>query len=393
MLKVSKYILLLFLGVLILPVLLFASNQEKPLNFFNVRTAAMGGAYVAIADDNYALVSNPAGLIQQKTSRWKLLEFQMGIGEEILDRLDEIQEIANDLEGEEQTEALGDLVPLKSNFKLSGSFLNYTGPSLSFLDFLGSNFGVGGFAQSSMKGDLLRPTLPTVVAEGYADIAFVLGFAKPLDLDWVPAENAFGYSLKYINRTYTPEFRQSATSIINDEIDPPEYSNASGFAIDLGLLSNTDIPYIGNAKLGFVVQNIGGTLSGKSYDVSGNVIDSSYQETLPITSKIGIAWNPNLDVDWPVVSLLNGKLTVAADYDLFIPEITFWERVHMGAEKRLFNDIFAIRFGSNQGYITWGAGVDFFMFHMNYAYYLEEIGSKVGDDPATYHIMDMSFTI
>ena len=69
------------------------------------------------------------------------------------------------------------------------------------------------------------------------------------------------------------------------------------------------------------------------------------------------------------------------------------KKVHLGTEISL--PLIDLRAGINQGYTTYGAGFDFFLFKVDAAYYKEELGVYPGQTPDTrYEIgisLDLSF--
>lgn len=380
-------IIAILVGLSLLTGMCFAAT---PLQFTGVRQAAMGNAFVALADDINALHANPAGLTQFSGVHFNTLSLQANLSTDFLDKQGILQSAMNNNNEQDQTEILGSLVPLKLGLELSGPLpLTYTGSAPNFLNFLGSNMGIGGFAKTRFRGELVRPTLPTIVADANLDLALILGFAKKWDKGLIPFNSSIGYSLKYVNRYSTPQFRQSATEILNGSaIGKGESVNVSGFGLDVGTLVEVNAPYIGDATVGFVLQNIVGSLSGETKDVSGNVSNSAYSETLPITAKIGFAVIKDLKVDWQFIApLINGKTTFAADYDLFWPNASFFKRLHFGAEKKVLGDRLALRAGLNQGFLTAGFGVDLYVVNINYAYFCEEAGSEIGVNPYDYHII------
>ena len=379
---------------LIFSLMVSIAFANTPLHFVGIRQAAMGGAVVAIADDINALHANPAGLVQIDGFHLNLMTMQESLGADILDKIGDLSTIAEGDDEQQQTEQLGSLIPLKLGFEfLLPLPLSYTGSTPAFLNILGSNMGVGGFAKGALSGEVVRPTLPTIKASARFDSAFILGFARDLPKGWIPFNTAIGYSLKYLVRWQQAEIRQSATPILNGEtIGGSDSSTISGIGMDVGSLFMYDLPWLGQATVGLVFQNIGATLTGESLDVSRNVTDSNYQETIPVTAKVGVSFTRDMSVDWPVISLLNGPILLAADYDMFWPDATLWKRLHLGAEKRILGNTIALRGGLNQGYITAGFGVDLWLFHIGYAYYVEELGNEIGIDPFDYHIIELGIS-
>ena len=68
-----------------------------------------------------------------------------------------------------------------------------------------------------------------------------------------------------------------------------------------------------------------------------------------------------------------------------------YKNIFMGIEKTVLSDTVKLRAGLHQGYPTIGVGLDIAFFHTQYAYYTEERGDKVGDNPVSYHGFDLGF--
>jgi hypothetical protein len=58
----------------------------------------------------------------------------------------------------------------------------------------------------------------------------------------------------------------------------------------------------------------------------------------------------------------------------------FWTLLHVGTEIRLLN-MFAVRAGLNQGYLTAGVGIKMFFLDLNLAVFTQELGLHLGDRP------------
>ncbi len=55
-----------------------------------------------------------------------------------------------------------------------------------------------------------------------------------------------------------------------------------------------------------------------------------------------------------------------------------WKMVHLGAELKLLNVLSAWG-GMNQGYFTFGVGLDLFVIEINMSMFTRELGSYIGD--------------
>ncbi len=70
----------------------------------------------------------------------------------------------------------------------------------------------------------------------------------------------------------------------------------------------------------------------------------------------------------------------------------FATRIHMGTEGAFWvgkNKMAALRLGLNQGYLTFGGGVNFWILKANFAYYTQETGPKIGMRPETKYIFNL----
>ena len=62
----------------------------------------------------------------------------------------------------------------------------------------------------------------------------------------------------------------------------------------------------------------------------------------------------------------------------------------VGAEKKISK--IALRGGINQGYIGGGIGINLTVFHVNYAFFGEELGEKIGYNSLLTHNIQFGFS-
>ncbi|NCC65806.1 MAG: hypothetical protein EOM15_14250, partial [Spirochaetia bacterium] len=101
----------------------------------------------------------------------------------------------------------------------------------------------------------------------------------------------------------------------------------------------------------------------------------------PWTLDAGLTWaprmgaliRPTLAVDVLDVMAMSGK----TDDDL---KRAFFEQARLGASVRVLS-LFDFRYGLNAGYQSFGVGLDLLIFHIDAAYYTQEYGNNIGDNP------------
>ena len=87
-----------------------------------------------------------------------------------------------------------------------------------------------------------------------------------------------------------------------------------------------------------------------------------------------------------------GEGEAAVDYDLVaFDKENLFKRLRMGVNKKIFWDRVSIRTGLNEGYPSIGLVIDLYIFKLNYAYYSIERGLNLGDNPESFHSLDIGF--
>lgn len=352
------------------------------LTFTNIRQMGMGSAGVAVNNGDADLYQNPALLSEVKDPYFKFPRFQAAIGTDVFDKKDTLNKLKDSSEAE-TGQILVDLTPLKiaAGAGLS-TVLSYTSPG----------FGVGVFSGSFAHGALedVEGSISQLTLYGVADVAPALGFTHKVELFNQPVE--LGISGKYIVRNtmydnvtgvdYIKMGIADLTYAINNDKLQDDLSHtysSTGFGVDIGMLTPIEL-WGAKGNFGLAVRNIGATLSGQK-TLTGNVTVDSTQ-TLPVTAVMGVSFKS----DVPFL----GEFLTAADYKLS-PGTTFFKSLSMGFEKQVLGDVLKVRSGLNQGYFVMGIGLDLAIFHLDYAYQAIELGSEAGQDPLTYHVLEMGF--
>jgi hypothetical protein len=348
------------------------------LLFNNIRKIGMGNAGVATVRDDSSLYINPAGLNAVESFHLRFPRLRAELGTDYLDNASEFNDLMDS--NNDQQAILQGLVPFKGglNFQIS--------PLASYVQ---KDFGIGAFGGIETTTQIYNKVSPTFKMQGNTDFAIAAGMSHKTSFLEHPV--ILGISGKFINRsiiyndiTGADGLKMGATELIdainddtlNDRIG--KTYGVSGFGIDLGLLTPFEF-YGQDATFGMTIRNIAGTLNGNQ-TVNNQSRDVSVE--LPITTVLGVAMSPEL----PYV----GKFDLAADYHLY-PSTSFFTGLYMGVEKKFFGNFLSLRTGLSEGYPSFGAGVDLFVAHLNYAYFSKELGSVAGKEAMSYHMVELGF--
>ena len=174
--------------------------------------------------------------------------------------------------------------------------------------------------------------------------------AKHMDINWdigwqyweMPLEMAFGFNIKMIDLSL-------------------DNKSGSGVGIDLGYILKLGLdkifvsPYYGDLSIGISTQDMLNTRI--TWDT-----DSKHKDNIARNFKIGFSYSQPLPV-------FKSSLTLAYDLDTRYNGLE-----HVGLEY-LFNNLFAVRIGSNGGYMTTGAGIYLWKLKVEYAFQSHDLGN------------------
>ena len=121
-----------------------------------------------------------------------------------------------------------------------------------------------------------------------------------------------------------------------------------------------------------------GVLAAQGRFPLGGGVSDTY--LIPMDVGVGVAFHPDLgtltNVVDPRISFDFRNIFGAIDGSAVV-----WTLLHAGAEVRLIN-MFTLRGGVNQGYLTFGGGVNLVVIDMNMAVFTRELGVHLGDRPS-----------
>lgn len=376
---------------LALPLAAFGA-AERPVNIRGIRPLGMGDAFTALADDQNLFFYNPAGSTLRTGSLLTILELSATIGKDLLDGKDFIEDNEDkmskfdELTPTEQANLINEIDRTIS--KLNPSFgvglpgTNYvSGPMGS-----GWHWGTGLFGQVSGSFRLNADIVPSLDYDINADGIIPINISKRFEnVKHVPGKIGVGANLKLINRAQIKEDRVSFLQL--EDFSSPQLQRGSGYGADLGLI------YQPNDRWSYGLTNMDFLGTKIDYDQvdaeKGFTMKPKRSATIKPRWNIGAAWTP--------IKITKSRLTLAADIKDFANADdkvffqdgfwadTAWTHVHLGAEYRWL--CFRLRAGANQGYPTFGLGLDIPVLKLDYTYYSDELGRTAGTTKQTNHML------
>ena len=348
-LKESNGLWVLVLVMFLLVSVPGVSAKEYPTLYRGVRPLGMGGAFTAVADDENALFYNPAGLSDLSTLRMGILNPLVEVSENTLDMIDDAQDTDFDDTGE-TVEFLRDYVGEHQH--LRASLLPNVGFNLG-----GCGIMVAGLAQATVDLDVRNPVWPEAHVDTVTDVGLLAGIGLKLPFTGLRA----GASIKFISRESLEEI-YTATDIASDDFEDQvddDTNSGSGIGIDAGAIYTLPFVEIVDLDVGLAIQNVPEMEMGDA-------------KPLETQANLGLAAKKSF-AGFDLIAALD-YMDLSNSYD---EDDDIAKRIHMGVELQL-PAVLSVRTGSNQGYFTAGATVDFKAVRFDVATYGEEVGAYAG---------------
>ncbi|MCH8271763.1 MAG: conjugal transfer protein TraF [Candidatus Marinimicrobia bacterium] len=348
---------LLFFTILTLMLSSSAFAGAKRGVFYNtMRNRAMGGVGIMSSQGATAFISNPALLTRGKVNV-SPASIQFLLNNNFFDLADFISDHAdslgsfNDLSPESVDSIYTDLNSIDNKWIKLGI---PAATALSIRNVAVAYYGVFDFEFKIDKGIYE----PRVFLKGILDNVLTVGFGK--GMDFLNPGLKMGAAVKFITRREAPELKigfselSSGEDLFTELLDTLQSGN-TGFGIDVGAL------YKLNEKLevGLVLVDIVGNIDDGKDDISTNL-------------KLGVKYDlfRRLSAEVNIVDVLNSD------------ETAFFNRMHIGIEANLL--ILKLRGGFNQGYPTYGVGLNLGIIKADIAVWTEEQGDFPGFDGETF---------
>ncbi|MCX5782539.1 MAG: hypothetical protein NT145_07580 [Elusimicrobia bacterium] len=395
-----------FLSAILLSVLIltpsFALAKEDPVFIRGVRPLAMGGAFVALADDKNAFFYNPAGITQRTGSEFTLFELPVSITNDSLnfyqyyndnkDKLENFDKLNIIDKNQVITDINNKITKYKTRITLGFPNFSYLTPGKKFL-----SWGIGVFDEANVGFQFRSGILiPNLNYWGKADVIGAVPLAHRFDsLPYnIPGKISVGANVKYIMRGKIDETK----SVLELDNISPQLQMGNGMGFDIGTL------YQPNSRWNFGLQitDLGGTTL--KYDAvnttdPGKLSKPAYNSMINSEWNMGTAFIPSKIYYWPkkyintkdrillladVRDILSSEERVVSDY--------FWKKLHLGAEFRW--GPLSLRGGFNSGYPTLGLGarIPYLGLRADYAYWTDELGAYAGQIAETNHRISIALS-
>jgi hypothetical protein len=335
--------------ILILAFVLSAQtiSAQEIREFYNgARQMAMGGVYVTTANDETALIVQPAGLGRVREKYLTLIDPEISVGTNAQTLIG--LNIASFLDVN-LTNALLQAADPEERFHQSLKLF----PSIVF-----PNFGFGVYANYI--------TDASISAAGTEYLFYTrqdVGFITGLNFRLFDGMLKVGVNARGINRTEVD--RTDLNPLATHTLSSIGAKEGFGIGIDTGLL--IQIPWDWIPTLGVVYHDVGQTnyslLPGKM-----NGLDAAPAST-PAGLDVGIGFHPIIGK--------GNRMTISAEVRDALNYATQedpTEYVHAGMEFN-FKDAFFLRVGTNQSYLTYGLELSLLNYQLQVSSYGEEVGT------------------
>lgn len=311
-----------------------------------IRSLGMGGVYITVVKDTDVLFYNPAALTKIEGLNWQLFNIGVGTNKDTFESVDNLRTLTDSSSPSEYNRYFGKKLGAKLNAK-SAFAMPY--------------FGFAAFENGTLSATLHNPAYPTFDTTFLNDYGFLVGGAVDLG-----SGLSFGATVKRISRWGGQKDIGIGHLVSgqNRELLEQFKTKGTGHGLDASLMYSAPVPF--NPTLAVVWQDIGQTSFART-DGTENI------PMIKDNLSVGVGTNVDLPgLDWST-SLEMRHLTDSSEQ--------IGKKVHVGTEVSL--PLIDLRAGMNQGYQTYGVGVNFFFLRVDAAYYKEELGVYPGQTPDT----------
>ncbi len=326
------------------------------------RTMAMGGAGIALADDEYALFQNPAGLAGQTSRRFRVLGLT--------------------LEASQDTySTFGTSLSAFSNFKIST---------------LNTLMGKDIFIRA---GVLPMITLPNFSIAYLADVQGAISQFNQANPSFLFGQRithgvqaGFGWSLSK-SRKATDDIRFGVAAKVlwrkggyyNISTAGFLQATSSGKSFIDGLVGNFGMGFGGDLGFQYVNRPNKKTslfFGASATDVGGTKFSDSHAQSIPMNVGFGVGAKKELEV-----------LTVKVDADLrnLTQDTSLVNKTHFGTEISMA--LVDLYFGLNQMNLTYGAAFDLWILKVSAVSTSEELGINYRQQPSRRYMLQVDFNL
>ena len=346
------------ISLLILFICLCVSLPSLAIELFqtgqSTRSVGMGGTVIAFSRGTDALFNNPAALARVNGFSLKIIEFGPGLSTNV-------QDLSDQFSGGEDFEA-SDL----NNLYGKQFFTDVTG----FTGLVIPYVGVGGYSNNTMLMSFNNPSFPTFNVDFTSDYAYVVGGAVPITDNF-----SLGIAGRHIKRWQGNADILVSSLIGNDAMEVIEanlLNKGKGNALDLSALYTHKGSW--NIDVAAVWKDVGDTKFTPTQGVGPDRQANNLIFGIAAEKEISfISWTNSLEYKFVRNS---GDIT---------------KKLHLGTELSLA--LIDIRAGYNQGYLSYGLGVDLWFLQLDVAKYTAELGASAGQTPSERYQASLSLSL
>ncbi|MES2801550.1 MAG: hypothetical protein V4654_03580 [Bdellovibrionota bacterium] len=344
----------------LLPLLiLFFSNPSFAIELYQMgqstRSVGMGGTGIAFARGTDALFNNPAALAKVNGFSLKIITFGPAVSTNAKDVADSMSG-SDDFDQSDINELYGK--------QIFSDITGYTGLVIPYV-------GVGGYSNNTMLMSFNNPSFPTFNVDFTSDYAYVVGGAIPITDNF-----SLGIAARHVKRWQgNADILVSSLVGSNAEevLEASLLNKGKGNALDLSALYS----FKGgswNIDLATVWKDVGDT---KFNPTQGGGPDRQENNLM-----FGVAAEKELGfISW----------TNAFEYKFVRNSGDITKKLHLGTELSLA--LIDIRAGYNQGYLSYGLGVDLWFLQLDVAKYTSELGATAGQTPNDRYQASLSLSL
>lgn len=318
-----------------------ASAVEVSETHRSVRANGMGGVYMSVVNNSDAIFVNPAALGRISGLNLQIANVELGVNG--MDVYNDFRNI-NTNNSNSFGEFFGKDVWLRAGGKAAIT-LPY--------------FGFGAYSDSQAHLVLHNPAFPQFDTSFISDYGLVVGGAFPLG-----PRTYGGLTFKRISRWGGQKdidlgiIAGGDTSAIADEFQ----NKGNGYGVDLAMTTSLPVPF--SPTFSVVWQDVGSTAFTKTAgtDAPPRIHDNLSVGVSTLMDLPGLDWTTGFEY----------RHITESQYQL-------GQKLHLGTEISLpFIDL---RGGINQGYASYGVGMNLFFLRLDAAMFTEEVGAYSGQTP------------
>jgi hypothetical protein len=318
------------------------------------RCLAMGGVCISQIRGAQALFLNPAALNKVEGFDLILAQVKAGLSKDAVD-------FANQFSG--------------STFSPSDVNTLYGKTLMADIDgrsgFVMPNFGVGVYSNNYTMMKFNDPTFPTFNMNFISDYGYVIGGAFKLNED-----SSMGATFRHVKRWGgNKDINVSTLSGASSDslADSNFQDHGVGHALDLAYMTTfSSNPW--KPTLAVVWRDVGVT----KFNMSSGTQD-------PPRELDNLIFGLSVEQDVSLIKLTHGlEYNFATDYSEDAAK-----KIHLGTEASI--GPFDFRAGLNQGYLTYGFGLDLWFFEIEAASYATELGTYAGQEKSDRYNVSITF--